>query len=59
MRLAGPCGAERLPAATAVMPLGRPGEVIAVPVADRDCGGLPPLDELVVLAGGLGGLVLS
>jgi hypothetical protein len=58
-RLADLCGVERLSAATAVMPLGRPGDVTGLLVADRDGGPLPVLDELVVLAGRLGGVVLS
>jgi hypothetical protein len=54
-RLAEACGVENLPAATALIPLGRYGSVAGVLVADCDGEELPQLDELVVLAGRLGG----
>jgi hypothetical protein len=58
-RLAGVCGVAGLPAATALIPLGRFGSVAGVLVADREGDGLPDLEELVVLAGRLGGAVVT
>lgn len=58
-RLAGVCGIEALSPATALIPLGRLGAVAGVLVADRRGGALPEIDELVVLAGRLGGAVVS
>jgi len=48
-------GVGALPAATAVIPLGRSGGVAGVLVADRQGRELPDLDDLVLLAGRLGG----
>jgi hypothetical protein len=48
-------GVEVLPAATAVLPLGRSGGVVGVLVADRKGGELPDLADLVHLVGRLGG----
>ncbi len=48
-------GVGSLPAATAVIPLGRSGEVAGILVADRQGRELPDLDDLVLLAGRLGG----
>jgi hypothetical protein len=48
-------GVGALPAATAVIPLGRSGGVAGVLVADRQGRDLPDLDDLVLLAGRLGG----
>ena len=53
--LAGILGVEALPAATAVLPLGRSGGVVGVLVADRKGESLPDLADLVLLAGRLGG----
>lgn len=58
-RLAEVCGVAELPAATALIPLGRFGSVAGMLVADREGDGLPDLDELVVLAGRLGGAVVT
>ncbi|HSO22936.1 MAG TPA: DUF4388 domain-containing protein [Chondromyces sp.] len=58
-RLAGVCGIEALSPATALIPLGRLGAVAGILVADRRGGALPEIDELVVLAGRLGGAVVS
>jgi hypothetical protein len=57
-RLAGVCGLAELPAATALIPLGRFGSVAGMLVADREGCGLPDIEELVVLAGRLGGAVV-
>ena len=48
-------GVSELPAATAVIPLGRGGGVAGILVADRQGRELPDLDDLVLLAGRLGG----
>jgi len=48
-------GIGALPAATAVIPLGRSGRVAGILVADRQGRELPDLDDLVLLAGRLGG----
>jgi len=48
-------GVSELPASTAVIPLGRGGGVAGVLVADRQGRELPDLDDLVLLAGRLGG----
>ena len=48
-------GVDSLPAATAVIPLGRSGGVAGILVADRQGRELPDLDDLVLLAGRLGG----
>jgi hypothetical protein len=53
------CGIAELPAQTALIPLGRFGSVSGVLVADRRGAGLPDLEELVVLAGRLGGAVVA
>jgi hypothetical protein len=58
-RLAEVCGVSELPVATALIPLGRLGAVAGVLVADRRGETLPEIDELVVLAGRLGGAALS
>jgi hypothetical protein len=58
-RMAEVCGITQLPAQTALIPLGRFGSVSGVLVADRGGEGLPDLDELVVLAGRLGGAVVA
>lgn len=58
-RVAEVCGVDELPAQTALIPLGRFGSVSGVLVADRGGGGLPDLEELVVLAGRLGGAVVA
>jgi hypothetical protein len=58
-RLAEMCGVDRLPERTVVIPLGRFGNVVGVLVADREGEALPDLDELVVLAGRLGGAVVT
>ena len=47
-------GIGSLPAATAVIPLGRSGGVAGILVADRQGRELPDLDDLVLLAGRLG-----
>lgn len=54
-RLADILGVEALPAATAVIPLGRSGGVVGVLVADRKGEPLPDLADLVLLVGRLGG----
>ena len=56
--LAKVCGIAELPAKVALIPLGRFGSVGGMLVADREGGGLPDLEELVVLAGRLGGAVV-
>jgi len=56
--LAGVCGVEELPSEMALIPLGRFGSVAGVLVADREGRELPDIDELVVLAGRLGGAVV-
>ena len=56
--LAEVCGVDVLPAATALIPLGRFGAVAGVLVADRLGDDLPDLDDLVVLVGRLGGAVV-
>jgi len=56
--LAGVCGVAELPPETALIPLGRFGSVAGVLVADREGRELPDIDELVVLAGRLGGAVV-
>ena len=48
-------GVGSLPAATALIPLGRSGGVAGILVADRQGRELPDLDDLVLLAGRLGG----
>jgi hypothetical protein len=48
-------GVGELPAATAVIPLGRGGGVAGILVADRQGRELPDLNDLVLLAGRLGG----
>jgi hypothetical protein len=53
--LADVLGVDALPAAVAVIPLGRGGEVAGILVADRQGHELPDLDDLVLLAGRLGG----
>ena len=58
-RLAEMCGVDELPKRTVVIPLGRFGSVVGVLVADREGDVLPDLDELVVLAGRLGGAVVT
>jgi hypothetical protein len=58
-RVAEVCGIAELPAQTALIPLGRFGSVSGVLVADRRGAGLPDLEELVVLAGRLGGAVVA
>jgi hypothetical protein len=58
-RLAGVCGLAELPAATALIPLGRFGSVAGMLVADRKGDALPDIEELVVLAGRLGGAVVT
>lgn len=58
-RVAEVCGIAELPAQTALIPLGRFGSVSGVLVADRGGAGLPDLEELVVLAGRLGGAVVA
>lgn len=57
-RLAEVLGLDRLPSATAVIPLGVGASVAGVLVADREGEPLPDLSELVVLAGRLGGVAL-
>jgi hypothetical protein len=57
--LAEVCGVNELPAQTALIPLGRLNAVAGVLVADREGEVLPDLDELVVLAGRLGGAVIT
>ncbi len=59
LRVAEVCGIDELPAQTALIPLGRFGSVSGVLVADRGGDGLPDLEELVVLAGRLGGAVVA
>ena len=56
--LAGVLGIEELPAATAVIPLGRGGSVAGLLVADKGGEPLPDLAELVLLAARLGGVVV-
>lgn len=56
-RLAILLGVSELPSATAVIPLGRPGAVVGVLVADREGEALPDLTELAVLVGRFGGVV--
>jgi len=58
-RVAEACGIDELPAQTALIPLGRFGGVSGVLVADRGGDGLPDLEDLVVLAGRLGGAVVA
>lgn len=58
-RLAEACGVAELPAATALIPLGRFGSVAGMLVADREGDRLPEIDDLVVLAGRLGGAVVT
>jgi hypothetical protein len=53
--LADVLGVDALPAAVAVIPLGRSGGVAGILVADRQGRELPDLDDLVLLAGRLGG----
>lgn len=53
--LADVLGVDALPAAAAVIPLGRSGGVAGILVADRQGRELPDLDDLVLLAGRLGG----
>jgi hypothetical protein len=57
-QLAEVCGLAELPVETALIPLGRFASVAGVLVADRGGDTLPDLDELVVLAGRLGGAVV-
>lgn len=57
-QLAEVCGVAELPAQMALIPLGRFGGVAGVLVADREGEKLPDIDELVVLAGRLGGAVV-
>lgn len=57
VQLARLLGASELPAATAIIPLGRCGAVVGVLVADREGEGLPDLADLVLLVGRLGGVV--
>lgn len=56
--LAGVLGITELPAATAVIPLGRGGSVAGVLIADKGGEPLPDLAELVLLAARLGGVVV-
>lgn len=58
LRLAEVCGLADLPARTALIPLGRFGSVSGMLVADREGDSLPDLEELVVLAGRLGGAIV-
>ena len=58
-RLAAVLGIPTLPAATALIPLGRGAKAEGLLVADREGEPLPNLAELVLLAGRLGGVVLS
>ena len=57
--LAGILGIQELPAATALIPLGRCGSVVGVLVADREGEELPDVGDLVLLVGRLGGVVGS
>jgi hypothetical protein len=57
--LAGILGIQDLPAATALIPLGRCGAVVGVLVADREGEELPDVADLVLLVGRLGGVVGS
>jgi hypothetical protein len=57
--LAGILGVQDLPAATALIPLGRCGAVVGLLVADREGEELPDLADLVLLVGRLGGVVGS
>jgi hypothetical protein len=57
--LAGVLGIQELPAATALIPLGRCGSVVGVLVADREGEELPDVGDLVLLVGRLGGVVGS
>lgn len=58
-RLAEVCGVDELPEKTVVIPLGRFGTVAGVLVADCEGENIPDLDELVVLAGRLGGIAVT
>ncbi len=58
-QLAAVLGVAELPAATALIPLGRYGAVAGLLVADRNGDPLPGLDDLVVFAGRLGGAIVS
>ena len=56
-QLARVLGGSELPAATAIIPLGRSGAVVGVLVADREGEELPDVADLVLLVGRLGGVV--
>jgi hypothetical protein len=58
LNLAQVCGVAEMPQETALIPLGKFGKIAGVLVADREGEELPNLDELVVLAGRLGGAVV-
>jgi hypothetical protein len=58
-QLASVLGIQDLPAATALLPLGRCGAVVGVLVADREGEELSDVADLVLLVGRLGGVVGS
>jgi hypothetical protein len=58
MHLARVLGVERLPAETAIIPLGAGARVVGLLVADRDGEPLPELREITLLACCLGGMAV-
>ena len=58
-QLARVLGVERLPAETAVIPLGAGDAVVGVLIIDREGDPLPDLEDLALLVGRLGGVVVQ
>lgn len=58
LQLAKVLGLDRLPAETAIIPLGAGAAVVGLLVADREGEPLPELREITLLAGCLGGVVV-